>query len=143
MLFISDILFANETLESNTNSQRSETINQSGSLNIEDFLPKAKTPERKNKKQIKRSSFVITCSAYKKEMEEKIKVKEELEQRKEENRQKRLKQKLENQAKSKKNKECKAYEEQNKQDRRGKTEDSHTKQAENKRIDSTDAETSE
>ncbi|KAJ8967575.1 hypothetical protein NQ314_002774 [Rhamnusium bicolor] len=94
---ISDILCVNETVEFSPNSRRSETIDESRSLNLEDFLPKAKTPQRKNRIQVKRSSLVITSSTYKKEMEEKKKIKEELEQRKEENRQKRLRQKLEKQ----------------------------------------------
>lgn len=38
---------------------------------IDDFLPKAITPERKNKKNIKKTSFVITSSANKKDLEEK------------------------------------------------------------------------
>lgn len=91
-----------QTVESSPNSHRSEAMQELNTLNLEYFLPKAKTPQRKNKIQVKRTSFVITSSAYKKEMEEKKNIKEALEQQKENNRQKRLKKKMEEQTKPKK-----------------------------------------
>lgn len=66
---------------------------------IDDFLPKAITPERKNKKNIKKTSFVITSSANKKDLEEKKQIKEEIEKRKEENRKKRQDKKTEKETK--------------------------------------------
>lgn len=76
-------------------------MNDQGSENrkLENFLVKARTPERKNKNQIQRKSFVITSTAYKNQMEENKRVKEEIEKRKEENRQKRIKKKLEKESK--------------------------------------------
>lgn len=84
----------------NVVNRESET-NEQGSENkrLEDFLVKARTPERKNRNQLQRTSFVITSTAYKKQMEENKRAKEEIEKRKEENRQKRIQKQLEKESK--------------------------------------------
>ncbi|CAH1109875.1 unnamed protein product [Psylliodes chrysocephalus] len=120
---IPESMSSKKTVESGLNCCGSEIIEKAIAINLEDFLPKAKTPERKNKNQIKKTSFVISSSAYKKEMKEKKKKKEALEHQKEENRQKRLKQKLEEQGKPKQTIKSKVDEKQPKQGKKSKTAD--------------------
>lgn len=120
-----------ETLEASPNSHRLEKIGESKPPNLESFLPKAKTPQRKNKTNVKRSSFVITSSAYKKEMEGKKLIQEEIERRKEENRQKRLKKKLEKEAKSKQARKSKAEEKHPTQENKAETGKTRPEQKEN------------
>lgn len=83
---------------------------------IDDYLPRVKTPERKGKVQSQRSSFVITSTQYKKELEEKEKEKEEKKRKAEENKRKRE----ENRRKSEEDKQKRILKQQTKQNTKDK-----------------------
>ncbi|KAG5862082.1 hypothetical protein JTB14_036240 [Gonioctena quinquepunctata] len=96
-LLLDEIDYSNEESEeeeANQNDSRNPTNNVSvlsGQIvldDIEEFLLKMKTPERKNETETERSSFVIASTVYKQQLEEEERIKQEVERKKEENKQK-------------------------------------------------------
>lgn len=65
-------------------------LKQNETVKIDNFLQTAKTPERKGKRDIKRTSFVISSSGFKKQVEEKQEIKRQEELIKETKKQERL-----------------------------------------------------